>query len=64
MRDYDYSKIKRVEDYTDAFLVCAWVLLLMGLVTLAIHIGFLLTVVIGWVAGRWLNNIRRARMNL
>ena len=30
MRDYDYSKIGVVEDYTDAFLVCAWVILFIG----------------------------------
>jgi uncharacterized membrane protein YiaA len=62
MRDYDYSNIGQVEDYTDAFLVCAWVILFMGLVTFAVLAGFWPALIVGWLAARGLNNIRRAKI--
>lgn len=62
MRDYDYSNIGQVEDYTDAFLVCAWVILFMALTTFAVLAGFLPALVVGWLAARGLNNIRRSRI--
>ena len=62
MRDYDYSKIGVVEDYTDAFLVCAWVILFISLTTFAILFGFLPALFIGWQAACGLNSIRRGKM--
>ena len=61
MRDYDYSKIGVVEDYTDAFLVCAWVLLFIALVTMAVMVGFVPTLLVGYLAARWLNGVHAAR---
>lgn len=61
MRDYDYSNIGQVEDYTDAFLVCAWVILFMALTTFAVLFGFLPALIIGWLAARGLANIHRSR---
>ena len=63
MHDYDYSKIGVVEDYTDAFLVCAWVILFISLTTFAILFGFLPALFIGWLAARGLNSIRRGKMS-
>lgn len=62
MRDYDYSKIGVVEDYTDAFLVCAWVILFISLTTFAILFGFLPALLVCWLAARGLNSIRRGKM--
>ena len=62
MRDYDYSKIGVVEDYTDAFLVCAWVILFISLTTFAILFAFLPALFIGWLAARALNSIRHGKM--
>ena len=64
MRDYDYSKIGRVEDYTDAFLVCAWVILFMALVTFAVLFGFLPALVVGWLAARGLTAIHQNRRRI
>ncbi len=61
MRDYDYSNIGRVEDYTDAFLVCAWMILFMALTTFAVLFGFLPALLVGWLGAKGLSNIRAAR---
>ena len=62
MRDTDYSKIGVVEDYTDGFLVCAWALLFIALTTFAVIVGFLPAVLVGWLAAKGLNSIRRERL--
>jgi hypothetical protein len=62
MRDYDYSKIGVVEDYTDAFLVCAWVILFLSLATFAVLFGFLPALFVAWLVARGLNSIRRGKM--